>query len=68
MQITIDNVLKQRGKTRYWLAKQTNLTYPTIKKLCDNETTSIKFSMIQNICESLSCSPNEIFLIEESDK
>ena len=67
MRITIDNVLNDRDKTRYWLAKQTNLTYPTIKKLCDNNTTSIKFSMIQDICNALSCSPNDIFFIEESD-
>lgn len=64
MIITIDNILKQRNKTRYWLAKETGISYPNIKRLCDNKTTSIKFVMIDSICTTLECSPNDIFRME----
>lgn len=61
MIITIDEVLKQKGRTRYWLSQKTGITYPNIKRLCDNNTTSIKFTMIDNICMALECTPNDIF-------
>ena len=43
MKITIDKILEQQNKTRYWLSQETKITYPNIKNLCDGKTTSIKF-------------------------
>lgn len=65
MKINIDNVLKQQNKTRYWLAKQTNMTYQSVMKLCNNKTTSIQFDIIEKICIALNCTPNDIFIIEK---
>ena len=31
MYINIDNLLKEKGKTRYWLSKKINLSYPNLK-------------------------------------
>lgn len=64
MKITIDKILERKHKTRYWLSKETKITYPNIKKLCDGKTTSIKFSMIDSICKTLNCKPNDIFTID----
>lgn len=61
MKITIDDLLKAHDKTRYWLSKEIGLAYPNLKKLCDNETTSIKFELIEKICNALECTPNDIF-------
>jgi putative transcriptional regulator len=63
MIITIDNVLKRQGKTRYWLSQQIGITYPNMKRLCDNQTSSIRFSLIESICIALECKPNDIFEI-----
>ena len=65
MIITIDAVLSQKGRTRYWLSQKTGITYPNIKRLCDNNTSSIKFVMIDNICKALECEPNDIFQIND---
>lgn len=64
MYINIDNLLKEKGKTRYWLSKEINLSYPNLKKLADNETTSIKFEIIENICKVFNCTPNDLFIVE----
>ena len=66
MYITIDKVLLSQKRTRYWLAKEANITYPTLKKLCDNKTVSIQFSVLERICKVLNCTPNDILSIEES--
>lgn len=64
MIVTIDDVLKQKGKTRYWLTQQVGITYPNMKRLCDNDTSSIRFSVIESICIALECEPSDIFKIE----
>lgn len=61
MKIVIDSILDEKGKTRYWLSKETGITYTNISNLCNNKTTSIKFDMITNICKTLNCTPNDIF-------
>lgn len=63
MEINLDIILEQKGKTRYWLAKEIGVTYPNLKKLADNNTTSIKFELIEKICKTLECTPNDIFII-----
>lgn len=63
MKINIDEILKQRNQSRYWLAKETGITYPNITNLCNGKTSSIKFEMIDKICRVLQCTPNDIFVI-----
>lgn len=61
MKITIDEVLIKENKTRYWLAKEIGITYQNLINICNNETTSIKFNIIEDICKALNCEPNDIF-------
>ena len=63
MKINIDEILKQKNKTRYWLAKEIGITYPNIVKLCNNETESIKFNILEKACIVLECTPNDICII-----
>lgn len=64
MKNKIDEILKLHNKTRYWLAKEINVTYPTIIRICNNESDSIKLSTMENICKVLNCTLNEVFIIE----
>lgn len=64
MKIYIDEILKERNQSRYWLAKVTGITYPNITNLCNGKTSGIKFDIIEKICHALQCTPNDIFIIE----
>ena len=64
MKNNIDQILKSQKKTRYWLAKEVNTTYPTIMRICNNESESIKFSTIENMCKALNCTLNDLFTLE----
>lgn len=64
MKIKIDQLLKKQGKTRYWLSEQTGITYPNIRNLCTNQTSSIKFDVIQKICTALNCDISDILEID----
>jgi putative transcriptional regulator len=63
--ITIDEVLDKRGRTMYWLAKETDLNYVNLIKLCNNKNTQVSFDVIEKICNALECTPNDIMKINK---
>lgn len=65
LHINIDLQLKKKNKTRYWLAKEINITYQNLTNLCEGKTSSVKFSIIEKICNALNCTPNDIFVIQD---
>lgn len=64
MIIVIDDILKDRNKTRYWLANEVKTTYPTIMKLCNNETKLVNFDLLHRICIALECEPSDILKLK----
>ena len=65
MYINIDKLLEKKGKTRYWLAKEINVSYPTMKKLADNNTDGTKFDTIEKLCIALNCTPNDLLILSK---
>ena len=65
MKVNIDALLGQRERSRYWLAKEVNVAYTTMKKLADNKTESVNFEILENICIALNCMPNDLLKIEK---
>ena len=61
MHFRIDDILKERGKTIYWLYMQLGLSYQNFKKIVENETSAIKFENLKAICDILECTPNDLF-------
>jgi putative transcriptional regulator len=57
----IDEILKEKGKTRYWLYIQLGLSYQNFKRILENETSAIKFDNLKAICDILECTPNDFF-------
>ena len=62
MQLRILEILKEKGKSKYWLYIQLGLSYQNFNKLVNNQTTSIKFENLQSLCEILNCTPNDLFV------
>lgn len=61
MKLRILEILKQKGKTKYWLYIQLGLSYQNFNKIVNNQTTSIKFENLKAICDILECTPNDLF-------
>lgn len=62
MQISIQSKLKEIGMSRYELAKRIGVTYPTIDNIYKGTSTSIKLEILENICNVLNCTPNDILV------
>ena len=57
----INEILDEQNKTIYWLAQQTGIRYNTIHSLVNNKTESVKFEILDKICDILECDISEIF-------
>lgn len=65
LSLRINEILKKQGKTPYWLGKQTGISQNNIGKICNGETSTIRFDTIEKICKALDCSINEIFYSDD---
>jgi putative transcriptional regulator len=68
IELNIDKLLEQKGKSRYWLFNQLNsiknISYSNFLNLIDNRTKSIKYENIEKLCTILECEPNDLFIIK----
>ncbi|MCI8547603.1 MAG: helix-turn-helix transcriptional regulator [Bacilli bacterium] len=64
VKINIEELLKKKGKTKYWLCKQMNLTSRNLNRIIRGETTAISFRYIEEFCDNLNCTPNELITID----
>ena len=60
-------LLEKNGKTKYWLYKQLGMSYQNFSKMINNETKSIRYGVIDIMCDLFECTPNELF-IREADE
>ena len=61
MRLRIDEILKEKGKTKYWLYNQLGLGYQNFNKIINNQTSGIKFENLKSLCDILECTPNDLF-------
>ncbi len=64
LKMNVQNLLDERGKTRYWLVKEMQTTYKTVNKLCDNTLTGLQLDTIEKLCKIFECTPNDLFIFE----
>lgn len=64
LKMNVQNLLNQKGKTRYWLVKEMQTTYKTVNKICDNSLTGLQLETIEKLCVILECEPNDLFIME----
>lgn len=61
MKVRILDILKEKGKTKYWLWSQTDMSYGNFSKIVNNETKLISFKNIELFCDILDCTPSDLF-------
>lgn len=61
IEVRIDRLLKARGRTFYWLAKQTGVSHTTLWRLKKGRALGINFITLEKLCETLDCQPGDVF-------
>lgn len=68
VKLDVLTLLKNNGKTKYWLYKRLGMSYQNFNKMVNNETASIRYEVIEEICKLLNCTPNDLFIMDLNEE
>ncbi len=60
IEIRIDELLQNRGRSFYWLAKETGISHTTLWRLKKGKALGINFETLEKMCETLNCQPGDV--------
>lgn len=68
IEIQVDQILLQQGRTFYWLAKQTGISHTTLWRIKKGRTLGINFETLEKMCRVLECQPGDILSLSSNNK
>lgn len=60
IRVQIDELLRERKRSFYWLAKETGVSHTTLWRLKKDRAQGITFNTLQSVCEVLKCQPGDV--------
>jgi putative transcriptional regulator len=60
IEIQIDGLLEEHGRSFYWLAKETGISHTTLWRLKKGKALGINFDTLEKICRGLNCQPGDV--------
>ena len=63
IRVQIDQLLKERSRSFYWLAKATGVSHTTLWRLKKDKAQGITFNTLEKICQALKCQPGEVLRV-----
>ena len=64
----IDELLEERGRTFYWLSKETGISHTTLWRLKKGKALGINFGTLEGICSALECQPGDVLRLSGGGK
>ena len=68
IEIRVDELLEERSRTFYWLAKETGISHSTLWRLKKGKALGINFATLERICQMLSCQPGDVLKLASGKK
>jgi len=63
IEIRVDELLAGRGRTFYWLSKETGISHTTLWRLKKGKALGINFETLEKMCQALECQPGDILVV-----
>ena len=60
IEVQVDALLGGRGRSFYWLAKETGISHTTLWRLKKGKALGINFVTLEKICRALGCQPGDV--------
>ena len=60
IEIRLDELLEEQGRSFYWLAKETGISHTTLWRLKKGKALGINFETLEKICQKLNCQPGDV--------
>lgn len=61
----IEELLQKKHKSKYWLCQHMNITSRNLNRVIYGETSSISFKYLEDFCELLDCSFEDLMDIKK---
>ena len=68
IEIRVDQLLAEHGRTFYWLAKETGISHTTLWRLKKGKALGINFETLEKMCQALKCQPGDVLAFALSEK
>jgi putative transcriptional regulator len=68
IEIRINELLGTRGRSFYWLAKETGISHTTLSRLKKGKALGINFETLEKMCEVLKCQPGDVLSLSNRKK
>lgn len=69
IRLRLDELLEERGKTSYWLAKESGVSHNTLWRFKTGRSNGIQFDVLEKLCTALGCAPGDLLvMVEEKSK
>lgn len=65
MIINIANKIQEKNLNLAIVAKEAGCTYKNLHNLCNGKTQSIRFDILEKLCNILNCGVEELLILEE---
>jgi putative transcriptional regulator len=68
IEIRVDELLEERGRSFYWLAKESGISHSTLWRLKKGKSVGINFATLESICQMLDCQPGDVLRLASGKK
>jgi putative transcriptional regulator len=68
IEIRVDELLDEHGRSFYWLAKETGISHTTLWRLKKGKALGINFDTLEKICLGLNCQPGDVLRLAGEKK
>lgn len=62
IRLLLSEMLVERGRSAYWLAKETGIRYASIWQMSKGDTARLHIETLDRICEALECEPGDLLV------
>ncbi len=63
----IDEVLRERGQSLYWLARAAGISYTTLWRLTKDRALGMNFATLEKMCGALECQPGDLIELRKEN-
>lgn len=68
VEIRVDKLLTEQGRSFYWLSKETGISHTTLWRLKKGKALGINFDTLEKICRGLNCQPGDLLRLANEKK
>jgi putative transcriptional regulator len=65
--LRIDELLKERQRTAYWLANEVGMTHGGFYKVLHGKIKALNLELLAKLCDVLECQPGDLLLLDKGD-